>query len=140
MIAFDLECSKGHTFEGWFADIASFEDQNARGLVSCPYCNDTEVRRILSPISFRSGGGPRERGEDGIDYRRLAREVVNYVHTNFEDVGSKFASEALKMHYGVGEKRNIRGAATDEEEKTLKEEGVQFFKLPVPENDTEDKN
>ncbi|MFP4036595.1 MAG: DUF1178 family protein [Desulfobacteraceae bacterium] len=140
MIAFDLECSQGHTFEGWFADIASFEDQNSKGLVSCPYCNDTNVRRILSPVSFQSKDGQKEQGEDGIDYRRLAREVINYVHNNFEDVGSNFTAEALKMHYGVGEKRNIRGAATEDEEKTLKEEGVKFFKLPMPEKEDEDKS
>jgi len=35
------------------------------------------------------------------------------------------------MHYGVSEARNIRGVSTKEEEKTLIEEGVQFFKVPM---------
>jgi hypothetical protein len=39
----------------------------------------------------------------------------------------------LKIHYGVTEARNIRGVSTQEEEKTLKEEGVRFFKVPMPE-------
>jgi len=43
------------------------------------------------------------------------------------------------MHYGVSEKKNIRGSATSEEEKTLKEEGIDFFKIPLPEKD-EDKD
>jgi len=47
-------------------------------------------------------------------------------------VGSDFTKEALKMHYGVIEPRNIRGVSTKEEEKTLKEEGVQFIKVPMP--------
>jgi hypothetical protein len=39
--------------------------------------------------------------------------------------------EALKIHYGEVEKRNIKGTATTEEEVILKEEGVQFFKIPI---------
>lgn len=131
MIAFDLECSDGHTFEGWFNDTASFEEQSAKGLITCPYCDDTRVRRVLSPVAIRSSSRPAGQGEPSIDYRKLAREVVHYINDNFENVGPNFAKEALKMHYGVKEKRNIRGAATEEEEKTLKEEGIEFFKIPV---------
>jgi hypothetical protein len=36
----------------------------------------------------------------------------------------------LKMHYGATESRNIRGVSTTQEEETLKEEGIQFFKFP----------
>jgi hypothetical protein len=131
MIAFDLECSRGHAFEGWFNDTPSFEEQSAKGLITCPYCEDTRVRRVLSPVAIRSAGRPAGQDAPAIDYRKLAREVVRHINTNFENVGADFAKEALKMHYGVKEKRNIRGAATDEEEKTLKEEGVEFFKVPV---------
>jgi hypothetical protein len=47
-------------------------------------------------------------------------------------VGCDFAKEALKMHYGAAEPRNITGVSTKEEEKTLNEEGIQFFKIPMP--------
>jgi hypothetical protein len=50
---------------------------------------------------------------------------------HFEDVGAEFYKEALKIHYGEVEKRNIKGTATTEEEVILKEEGVQFFKVPI---------
>jgi hypothetical protein len=53
------------------------------------------------------------------------------VDKHFEDVGAKFAQEALKINQGEAEKRNIRGTATTEEEVILKEEGVQFFKVPI---------
>jgi hypothetical protein len=65
-----------------------------------------------------------------IDYSKLAKAVVDYLNTNFEDVGTQFTKEALKIHYGVEEKRNIRGVSTPEEEKVLREEGVEFFKIP----------
>ena len=73
------------------------------------------------------------------DVSRLAREVVDYIQESFEDVGTKFAAEALKIHYGVAEKRNIRGSATVDEEKTLKDEGVEFFKIPVVKKTDEEK-
>ena len=75
-----------------------------------------------------------------IDYRRLAGEIVDYIDKNFEDVGPDFAKESLKMHYGVAEKKNIKGLATDKEEKMLKDEGIQFFKLPITKIDDDKKN
>lgn len=136
VIAFDLECSKGHQFEGWFSNLGSFEEQNKKKLISCPACSDTRVRRVLSAVVMK--GSPKEEGKEEkdpvpIDYHRLAREIVEYIHDNFEDVGTHFAKEALKMHYGVTEKKNIRGSATFEEEKVLKKEKITFFKLPLPE-------
>lgn len=141
MIAFDLECSGGHTFEGWFKDLAAFEEQNKRGLLTCPYCEDTKVRRVLSPVAIRSSNRPAaSQGETAIDYQRLAREVVHYINRNFENVGTDFAAEALKMHYGVKEKRNIRGAATGEEEQVLKKEGIEFYKLPALKTEEDESN
>lgn len=133
MIAFDLECSMGHSFEGWFHNSESFEEQKAKNLVSCPYCNDTKVKRILSPVVMKTASRKNDGKETRpIDYQRLAKEIVNYINKNFEDVGSDFAKEALKMHYGAAEPRNITGVSTKEEEKTLNEEGIQFLKIPMP--------
>jgi hypothetical protein len=75
-----------------------------------------------------------------INYQKLAKEVVEYVKNNSEDVGTQFAAEALKIHYGAAEKRSIRGSATEEEEKTLKDEGVGFLKVPMPVADPEKSN
>jgi hypothetical protein len=141
MIVFDLECSRGHTFEGWFHDLESFEKQKTNKFVSCPVCNDTEIRRVLSPVAMKTSSPKNVADSSGsIDYQKLAKEVVDYINKNFEDVGSDFAKEALKMHYTVTEKRNIRGSATDEEEKLLKEEGIEFFKVPTPKLDDDKKN
>jgi hypothetical protein len=145
MIVFDLECSKGHIFEGWFDSAESFEDQNKKGMVTCPYCDDMDIRRIMSPVAVKKASPDKPALPPGpIDYQKLAKEIVDYVKDNFEDVGTKFASEALKIHYGVGEERNIRGSATSDEEKTLKDEGIEFFKVPVPniieDDDDKEKN
>jgi hypothetical protein len=62
---------------------------------------------------------------------KIGEKISDFVEKNFDDVGCNFAKEALKIHYGVTEPRNIRGVSTDKEEKTLKEEGIQFFKVPI---------
>ncbi len=84
---------------------------------------------------------PEENKDAGtIDYRRLAKEMVDYINKNFDDVGPNFTKEALKMHYGVTEKKNIKGSATFEEEKMLKEEKIEFLKIPTPKIDDDKKH
>ena len=140
MIVFDMECSEGHLFEGWFDSYESFEEQNAKQLVSCPYCNDSKIKKVISPVAVKKTHSESLQRPSSIDYERLAKEVADYFVNNSEDVGTSFAGEALKIHYGVTDKRNIRGSATLEEEKTLKEEGVDFLKIPVPRTDDKDKD
>ncbi|UCF00667.1 MAG: DUF1178 family protein, partial [Deltaproteobacteria bacterium] len=59
------------------------------------------------------------------------RRVCRYVRANFEDVGHSFAKEALKVHYGQAEERNIRGVTIEREEDMLEKEGVSFLKIPM---------
>jgi hypothetical protein len=60
--------------------------------------------------------------------------MVRHVMANTEDVGSQFAEEARKIHYGESEERNIRGQATREETEALIDEGIDVMALPVPDN------
>lgn len=144
MIIFDIECSNGHVFEGWFDSLEAFEEQNAKGLVSCPYCNGTKVKRVLSPVAIKHSKEKNmqsdKQHDESQEYARLHKEFVEYIKNNSEDVGADFAKEALKMHYGLTKKRNIRGSATEEEEKILKEEGIEFLKIPMPKDDKENKH
>jgi len=139
MIVFDLECPQGHIFEGWFDSHESFEEQNANDLVRCPYCDDSNIKKVMSPVAVKKSQPASLSNQETIDYQRLAKEVVEYVKNNSEDVGAGFAAEALKIHYGVAEKRSIRGSATADEEKTLKDEGVDFVKVPFPVSDDDNK-
>ena len=140
MIVFDMQCSNGHIFQGWFDSSESFEEQNSKDMVSCPYCEDINIKRVLSPVAVKKSNIGKQTAPMPIDYQRLAKEVVDYIHNNSEDVGKKFAAEALKMHYGATEKKNIRGIATPDEEKTLEEEGIDYFKFPMPKTDDDKKN
>jgi len=47
MIHYDVRCSAGHEFDGWFKDSAAFDKQSKRGLVECPVCGDRRVERAL---------------------------------------------------------------------------------------------
>jgi hypothetical protein len=134
MIAFDLMCANGHTFEGWFDNLESYERQDAEHLISCPICENKKVKRILSPVAMKSSSRSGQKNPGGlpIDYQKLAMEIVNYIQNEFEYIGPQFTKEALKIHYGAAEARNIRGTATREEEKILEDEGVPFIKFPVP--------
>jgi len=138
MIAFDLRCSNGHRFEGWFKDLESFYEQNSKDMIICPVCKSTKITRELSPLAIKSVRGEENPQDNKPDYRKLAMGVMEYIRDNFEDVGADFAKEALKIHYGAAEKRDIRGSATDDEEKTLKDEGIKFFKFPFVKPKDED--
>jgi hypothetical protein len=139
MIAFDLICANGHLFEGWFDSLDSYEEQNRKKLISCPQCESCEIKKILSPVSVKSQSRALSSDTAGpVDYRRLAMEVWDHIQSNYEDTGSDFAKEALKIHYGVSEQRNIRGTATENEEKVLKDEGIHFFKVPALKGDKEE--
>ena len=128
MIAFDLFCSNGHKFECWFKDSTSFEEQKEAGILTCPICDDNKIGKAFSPFAIKRGG---EKVKEGIDPHQALQLIHDYLEKHFEDVGADFYKEALKIHYGEKEKKNIKGTATTEEEVILREEGVQFFKVPI---------
>lgn len=128
MVAYDIICSNGHLFECWFKDSASFEEQKSSGIINCPICNDCQVQRVFSPFMIKKNEG---RKKEEVNPYQALRLIQEYLDKHFEDVGMNFAKEALKMHWEESEKRNIKGIATPQEETLLKEEGVQFFKVPI---------
>ena len=135
MIAYDLQCGNGHAFEGWFEDSAAFASQRKKGLIACPVCNDTAIDRVPSKFAIKTSQGftPKESSpSDTRQWAQLTQEFTDFVANNFDNVGCNFAKEALKIHYGAAEPRNIRGVSTQEEEKILKQEGIEFVKLPMP--------
>ena len=131
MIAFDLFCSNGHKFECWFKDSASCEEHIASRTVSCPVCDDHQIERAFSPFMIRSDGGKKEEEVDSQYVQQALQLITDYIDKHFEDVGADFYKEALKIHSGEADKRNIKGTATTEEEVILKEEGVAFFRVPT---------
>jgi len=132
MIAYDLQCIDGHAFEGWFEDSEAYEAQKKKELIACPVCNTTRVSRVPSTFAIKSSQIPKKLSLDEKNLQKAGKEIIDFVTKNFDNVGCNFAKEALKIHYGVEEPRNIRGVSTKEEEKMLKKEGIDFFKIPMP--------
>ena len=60
------------------------------------------------------------------------------MNKNFDNVGSNFAREALRIHYRASEPKNIRGTTTAEEDKLLKEEGVPVIRFGSPKGPDKD--
>ena len=146
MIAYDLKCSRGHVFEAWFRDSATFEKQRRGGEAPCPVCGGTEVEKALmtpnvarggeaehASAEARAAGEARSAGEAMQALTKLREQVEK----NCDDVGDNFAEEARKIHFGEVEKRNIYGQTTPDEAKDLKEDGVEFGEIPwVPRRDS----
>ncbi len=138
MIAFDLCCDQDHTFEVWFKDRDSYEKQQKQGLVVCPVCGSRNVRKILSPVTLSKASRRGEGAGTRMAMEKFLHRIYEAVKENTEDVGTNFAQEALKIHYGVTEPKGIRGVATEAEEKLLRDEGINFMKIPVPKRPREE--
>ena len=137
MIIYDLRCKNGHKFEGWFTDRGAFEKQRASALIECPVCRNTDAAVVPSSVAImgKDSHSSGEEPEAGVSPLKTLRELQAYIRKNFDDVGDKFAEVALRIHYGEENRRNIHGTTTQSEEETLRDEGVQFIKLPLPEFD-----
>lgn len=134
MKIFDLQCANGHNFEGWFEDMQAFNDQKASGYVACPFCENRDVIVIPSPFAIpKASVKAKPETERNLALGDIGKKIAEFVENNFDDVGTEFTKEALKIHYGVSKPRNIRGVSSPEEEKLLEKEGVPLFKVPLSE-------
>ena len=142
MKVFDLSCDSDHRFEGWFASEAEYERQITESLVECPYCASHALRRLPSAPRLNLSQGQAERMPAPSDdtrsreareqlqamWMQMARRIIE----NTEDVGSRFAEEARKIHYRESEERAIRGTASVDETAALADEGIEVFSMPLP--------
>lgn len=128
MILFDLRCSSGHSFEGWFKDTPAYEAQVAAGELSCPICGDREVAKALMAPAVRSGA--RADATRAAALMQSLKALRREVEQRCEHVGPRFAEEARKIHYGESEKRGIYGEASDDQAKDLQDEGIEVARIP----------
>jgi hypothetical protein len=145
MIHYDLICEKGHPFDGWFRDSAAYDEQAAKGLVTCTSCGSPKVEKQLMapgiPVKANRKAEPASTMVSGpVDPRlammmQMVREMRKHVEENAEYVGDRFAEEARKIHYEETEHRGIYGEASPDDAKALIEEGIAVHPLPrLPED------
>jgi hypothetical protein len=128
MIRYALVCDGEHRFEAWFSNSAAFDDQNERGLVECPQCGSTEVRKaVMSPAVSTSR--KREATPES-KLKAMAAQVKAHIRKNYDYVGEDFASEARAIHAGDKPERLIYGETSPQEGEALREEGVPVAPLP----------
>lgn len=148
MIVFDLLCSTGHRFEGWFGSADDFASQRSGGLVSCPSCGSADVQRVPSAARVNFGAQPPKplpapaaqpaktaemEGKDPFAIAQmLYSRMLDDLLTKTEDLGQKFPEEARKIFYEEAPARPIRGQATQEEHDAPIEEGIPVARFPVP--------
>jgi hypothetical protein len=137
MIVFELSCSEGHRFEGWFGSPEDYARQDASGLVTCPLCGTAAVKRLPSArVRTTETTDTATRPAPAATPSR-AKEVavasfIEQIIANTEDVGRRFPEEARKIHYEEVPRRAIRGVATADEARDLADEGIPVVSLPVP--------
>ena len=61
---------------------------------------------------------------------RSLRQLQRKVKSECRDVGTEFATEVRKMHYGDSEPENIYGHSSAEERESLADEGIDIVTLP----------
>jgi hypothetical protein len=141
MIVFDLACGGGHVFEAWFGSSGDYEDQKARGLVSCPICGDAGIDKAVMAPRIPAKGNQRQEvvpvaspGPPADPKALLAALAAAQakVLEGSDYVGPRFAAEARSMHLGETDHRPIHGQATAEEAKALIDDGVPVAPLPLP--------
>ena len=55
MKVLNLQCASMHNFEGWFGSEEDYQSQRERGLVACPLCANTQVRKMPSAPRLNLG-------------------------------------------------------------------------------------
>ncbi len=155
MVIYDLICDSQHEFEGWFKNSDDLEAQQNKAILLCPVCDSPNVnKKVAAPKLQRKSnstktsqpyqsnpGSPNHNStvvntssgsaEAYTKLQGMLSKVHEFIDSNFEDVGNKFAEEALSMHKGEKEANNIRGTASADELKDLAEEGVTALPLPA---------
>jgi hypothetical protein len=146
MKVFNLQCSGGHRFEGWFKSSESCEEQRALRLLSCPVCDSLEIVRLPSAPHIQSSSSasddrvsresvPSEwQGSSLAGRRQLIQhrllELAKALVDSADDVGRDFPEEARRIHYQEAPERMITGQATAEETQALQDEGIDVLSLP----------
>ncbi len=136
MIVFDLKCTHAHVFEAWFGSSADYEDQRARGLLSCPICGDADIAKaVMAPnIPAKSNRAPAipAAAPDPKALMAALAQVQAKMLEGSQWVGMSFADKARAMHAGEEAAAPIHGQTSLAEAKALIEDGVPVAPLPLP--------
>lgn len=122
MIVYDLHCTAGgERFEAWFNSGPDFDDQVARGLVTCPFCGSNAVKKAPMAPAVPAKGS-----------QRMLADIQARMLDGSRWVGDDFADKARAIHAGDAEPEKLHGRTSLGEAHKLVEEGVPVLPLPFP--------
>jgi hypothetical protein len=151
MIKYALKCDHAHNWDAWFPSILGYDEQAARGLVACPYCDSTTVEKapmapsvVLSrPRVSESSSAPSDAtdtlpvatDEMSLSLPEPIKAMLNDMKAKIEAthdyVGDTFAREVRAMHEGDTDHRPVYGEATPAEVRALIEDDIPVAPLPA---------
>ena len=141
MIRYALKCEINHQFESWFQSADAFEKLRLARLLTCPDCGTAAVEKAMMAPRVRTQEKDHETVRtDTVPMHALAapaspaeaaiKELKRKIQRHSEYVGQDFADEARKIHVGDAPERSIYGEASNDEARSLVEDGVPVAPLP----------
>tara|TARA_B100000131_G_C18103573_1_gene606934 strand:+ start:321 stop:743 length:423 start_codon:yes stop_codon:yes gene_type:complete len=133
MIKFNLTCECGSSFESWFSSSEEYSSLVKKKLITCIYCNSTNIRKSLMTPNLKSKSNKSEFKNQKNKEKNIKSELLKirkYIEKNCKNVGDNFAQEARNIHYDKKTSSGIYGKASPEETSELKEEGIEVATIP----------
>ena len=130
MIVFNLDCSDcAFSFEGWFENTNDYKKQIKNGLLTCPSCNSTQIKKgLMAPNVSKKTNSKISKKNKSIASN--VKKLKKIIEKEFDYVGDKFTDEAKKIKYGEAKDRAIYGEASVEQTKELIDEDIDILPLP----------
>ena len=136
MIKYKLTCKDCDLkFDSWFSSSKEFDKLKKINLINCIRCNSSKVKKtLMSPMVLNNSI---KKETENLNYKKIRkfknkiRKYQEFIQNNFEYVGHNFAYEARSIHYNTKKKsKGIYGKATNDELKSLNEEGIETQTIP----------
>ncbi|MGH1542475.1 MAG: DUF1178 family protein [Arenicella sp.] len=127
MVIYDLVCSFGHEFEGWFKSPSDYDQQWSSELLECPFCADTQIvkKPVAAKIARHSHKEGNEAGGVGGHDGSLKVTGEHKKELNRSDIGTKVSAgpgspaEILRFVHNFVEK-NFENVGEDFSRETRK--------------------
>ena len=136
MIKYKLTCKDCDLkFDSWFSSSKEFDKLKKINLINCTRCNSLKVKKtLMSPMVLNNSIRKKDEDLNQKKIRKFKNKIKRYqkfIKNNFEYVGENFAYEARSIHYNTKKKsKGIYGKATNDEVKSLNEEGIETQTIP----------
>lgn len=146
MFVVDLQCDREHHFEGWYDSREDYFARSQQHEISCPVCGSLELHRVPSATRLQTacfGDIPHTMPTSKhvhatlpstipLETQKALSRILQRIRKTHQDVGDQFAERATAMSQGAEPSAAILGSCSHEEERQMDAEGVPYFKIPVP--------